>query len=149
MTSASARLPAMDQPNDDRQQLENIQQQLVKAWVTRDRSILERLLAPDWKVTHTDGRMSSREEILRDFETGANRLLEGHVDDLNVRSFDSFAIVTGRTHARGEYRGRSYDVTLHFTDVFARCPQGWQAVASHASGIVGEDKPGEKTGSQK
>lgn len=60
MTSASARLPAMDQPNDDRQQLENIQQQLVKAWVTRDRSILERLLALDWKVTHTDGRMSSR-----------------------------------------------------------------------------------------
>ena len=149
MTSTSAGLPANDRQQNDRQQLENIQQQLVKAWVTRERSILEQVLAPDWKVTHTDGRMSSREEILCDFDTGANRLLEGHVDDLNVRSFDTFAIVTGRTHARGEYRGHGYDVTLHFTDVFVRCLQGWQAVASHASRIVGEDKPEEKTGTQK
>src|ERR1700758_3326253 len=97
---------------DDRKQLEDIQQQLVKAWVTHDRSTIDRLLAPDWMVTHTDGRISTRDEVLRDFDAGANRLLEGRVDDIRVRVIDCFAVVTGRTHARGEYKDQKYDVTL-------------------------------------
>ena len=117
-------------------QLEEIQNQLANAWITRNRSTLERLLAPEWMVTHTDGRVSTREEVLRDFDTGANRLLEGHVDDIKVRLFDGFAIVNGRTHARGEYNGHPYDVTLRFTDVFVRRHQQWQAVSSHASRLV-------------
>ena len=127
---------------DDRKKLEDIQQQLIKAWVTRDRSALERLLAPDWMVTHVDGRISTREDVLRDFDTGANRLLEGQVDDVKVRLFEGFAIVTGRTRARGEYKGQKYDVTLRFTDVFVRRNQEWQAVASHASRITTESAAG-------
>ena len=42
---------------NDREQLEDIQQQLVKAWITRDRSILDRLPAHEWMVTHADGRL--------------------------------------------------------------------------------------------
>jgi len=121
---------------DDRKQLEDIQQELIKAWVTRDCSTIERLLAPDWMVTHIDGRMSTREEVLRDLDTGANRLLEGHIDDIEVRTFNGFAIVTGRTHTCGEYKGETYDVTLRFTEVFVRGNQRWQGVASHASQIA-------------
>jgi hypothetical protein len=128
-------------PNDteDRRQLEDIQQLLVHAWVTRDRSILDRLLAPEWMVTQADGRLSSREEILRDFDTGSNRLLEGKIDDIRVRLFDGCAVVTGRTHARGEYKGHPYDVILRFTDTFLRRPSGWQAVASHATRLASPD----------
>jgi len=71
-------------------------------------------------VTHADGRISTREEVLRDFDTGMNRLLEGQIDELRIRSFGAFAIVHGRTRARGEYKGHDYDVTLRFTDVFKR-----------------------------
>lgn len=118
--------------------MEEIQQQLIKAWVYRERSNLERLLAPEWMVTHTDGRMSSREDALHDLDTGANRLLEGQVDDLRFRIYKDFAVVTGRTRARGEYKGQPYDVRLRFTDVFLRRYQQWQAIASHASRLAGE-----------
>jgi len=87
---------------DDRSQLEDIQQQLARPWVTRDRSTIERC----------------------------------QVDEVRVRMFEGFAIVTGRTHARGEYKGQKHDVTLRFTDVFVRRNQQWQAVASHASRIA-------------
>lgn len=126
---------------DDRQQLEDIQQQLARAWITHDRSTLERLLAPDWMVTHIDGRMSTREEVLREFDTGANRLLDCQIDDVRVRMFEGFAIVTGRTHAHGEYKSQKYDVTLRFTDVFVHRHKQWQAVASHASQIAPNDNP--------
>ena len=132
-------MSAENPPEADRQQLEDIQQLLIRAWVTRDRSILERLLAPEWRVTRVDGRVSTRDEVLRDFDTGANRLLEGQVDDLSVRTFDACAVVTGRTHARGEYNGQPYDVTLRFTDVFLRRNQQWQAVASHATRLPPTD----------
>ena len=118
---------------DAHKQLEEIQAQLANAWMTRDRSTIERILAPEWMVTHTDGRMSTKEEVLREFDTGTNRLLDGHVDDIKIRLFEGFAIVNGRTYARGEYRGHPYDVTLRFTDVFVWRNQHWQAVASHAS----------------
>ena len=86
---------------EDRSALEGIQQQLINAWIRRERSSLEKLLAPEWMVTHTDGRMSSREEVLRDLDTGVNRLMEGAVDDLQFRIYHDFAVVTGRTRPRG------------------------------------------------
>jgi ketosteroid isomerase-like protein len=127
--------------DDDRRQLEDIQQQLSKAWSTRDLATIDRLLAPDWSVTHIDGAVLTRAEVLRDFETGDNRLIESDIDELRVRVYEGFAIVTGRTHARGEYKGQQYDVTLRFTDVFVRRDQQWQAVASHASRITGGGFP--------
>ena len=120
---------------DDFRRLQEIQQELVRAWLTHDRSILDRLLAPEWMVTHADGRMSTLEEVMRDFDSGGNRLLEGKVDDVKVRVFENCAIVTGRTYARGEYKGRSYEVWLRFTDSFVRRGGDWQAVASHACRI--------------
>jgi hypothetical protein len=121
--------------NEDCRRLEEIQQELVRAWLTHERSILDRLLAPEWMVTHADGRMSTREEVMRDFDSGGNRLLEGKVDDVRVRVFENCAIVTGRTYARGECKGRAYEVRLRFTDSFVRRGGDWQAVASHACRI--------------
>jgi len=100
-------------------------------------------------VTHADGRISTREEVLRDFDTGMNRLLEGQIDELRIRSFGAFAIVHGRTRARGEYKGHDYDVTLRFTDVFKRQSEDWQAVASHASRIAAEDAKAKKPEAKK
>ena len=132
-------MPERVNSEDDRRELENIQQQLVNAWVKHDRSILERLLAPEWRATRADGRVSTRDDILREFDAGANRIREGKVDDIEVRTFGDFAIVTGRTQARGEYAGQTYDVTLRFTDAFVRRVGHWQAVSSHATWIKSAD----------
>jgi ketosteroid isomerase-like protein len=120
-------------------ELEQVQQQLIAAWIHRDHSALERLLAEEWSMTHTDGRMSTRDEVLRDLDTGVNRLLEGGVDDLRFRVYKDFAVVTGRTRARGEYKRHSYDVRLRFTDVLVRRDGRWQVVASHASRLASEE----------
>lgn len=120
----------------ERSELEQVQQQLISAWIHRDHSALERLLAQEWMVTHTDARMSTRDEVLRDLDTGANRLLEGSVDDLRFRVYQDFAVITGRTRARGEYKGHAYDVRLRFTDVLVHRDGRWQVVASHASRLA-------------
>ena len=118
----------------DTARLHEIQQELAAAWIARDRPTIERLIAPDWKVTHVAGQRLTRPEVFRDmFETDANRIESITVDDVEVRVFGDTGVVTGRTHACGSQSGSRDDVTLRFTDVFVRRQGHWQAVASHAT----------------
>jgi ketosteroid isomerase-like protein len=126
----------------DATELADIQQQLARAWVARDRATIEKLIAPDWIVTGADGNLAMRDVVLRDvFETGAHRIDLLEIDQVNVRPFGEMAVVTGRTHFRGEYQQAAYDARIRFTDVFARRDGQWQAVASHAS-FIAEDSAG-------
>jgi ketosteroid isomerase-like protein len=120
--------------HQDTRRLMEIQQQLSAAWVACDRTTIERLVAPDWVVTHVAGQRLTRDDVLRDmFESDATRIESMTADDVEVRLFGDTAVVTGRTHARGVQSGASFDVTLRFTDVFVRRDGEWQAVASHAT----------------
>lgn len=126
---------------DSSQELVEIQQQLAKAWMAADRVAIERIIAPEWTLTGTDGRLSTRADVLRDvFETKVHRITAIEIDDVRVRLFGDAAVVTGRTHGRGRYNDVAYDVWIRFTDVFVRRDGRWQAVASHAS-LVTAPKP--------
>src|SRR5258708_1842547 len=117
--------------------LQEIQQELPAAWKARDRATLERLLAPDWVVTHVAGQRITRAEVFRDMlESDAMQMTSSTVGDVEVRVFGDAAVVTGRTHAQGTQSGAPFDVTLRFTDVFVRRGDQWQAVASHATQIA-------------
>jgi ketosteroid isomerase-like protein len=123
-----------DAPDIDR--LREIQQELAAAWIARDRPTIERLIAPDWKVTHVAGQRLTRSDVFRDmFESDATRIEANLIDEVEVRLFGDTAVVTGRTHARGSQSGAPFDVTLRFTDVFVRRGDQWQAVASHATEV--------------
>jgi len=116
------------------QELLDLQQRLARAWTTGDRTAIEHIIAADWTVTGPDGRVSTRADVLRDaFETKVHRIAAIEIDDVQVRVFGDTAVVTGRTHGRGEYANTPYEVRIRFTDVFVRRDGRWQAVASHAS----------------
>ena len=115
-------------------QLTDIEQQLAKAWLAGDRAAIERIIAPEWSLTGPDGQMSTRGDVLRDvFETRTHRIIALTVDEVRVKVFGDAAVVTGRTHGRGESAKTPYDVVIRFTDMFVRRDGRWQAVASHAS----------------
>jgi ketosteroid isomerase-like protein len=117
--------------------LREIQQELPAAWMARDRAALERLIAPDWVVTHVAGQRITRAEAFRDMlDSDATQVTASDVDDIEVRLFGDAAVVTGRTHARGTQSGAPFEVRLRFTDVFVRRGDQWQAVASHATLIA-------------
>ena len=121
----------------DIQRLREIQEELAAAWAARDRATIERLIAPDWSVTHIEGQRLTRSEVFRMmFEGDVSQAEPSTVDEVDVRIFGDAAVVTGRTHARGSLSGEPYDMQLRFTDVFVRRHEGWQAVASHATLIA-------------
>jgi ketosteroid isomerase-like protein len=114
--------------------LRGIEERLAIAWVHGDRPFIERILAEDWSVTDLTGRVLNKAEVLEEaFGSKDRKVVSMEIDDISVRSFGDWAIVTGRTRAAGVYQGDVVEVTLRFTDVFAQRNGNWQAVASQAT----------------
>ncbi len=127
--SSDASRPASPQAS-----LAELQQVLAREWVAGDRSTIERLIAPEWTTTGPDGTVRTRAQVLTEvFDTHVHRIQQITIDRVEVRLFGEAAVVSGRTHALGEFAGQRYDVRIRFTDVFVRRRRQWQAVASQAS----------------
>lgn len=123
--------------SDDEERLREIQQQLAKAWVQRDRAFIEDVLAPEWRVTQTDGSILSRAEVLHNAFEENNLIVEtSTIDDVSVTVIGGTAIVRGRTEATGVVNGKPATARLRFTDVFVKRSGRWRAVASHASPLA-------------
>jgi hypothetical protein len=114
--------------------LRYIEERLAAAWVEGDRSFIEQILADDWSVTDLTGRVLKKADVMEEaFGSKDRKIVSMQIDEISVRPFEGWAIVTGRTHAAGEYQGEVAEVTLRFTDVFANRNRNWQVVASQAT----------------
>lgn len=129
----------------DETELIELQQTLAKAWLSRNRAMVECIIAPDWISTYPDGHMTDRDGVLAQvFETGVHEIQGLKIDDVKARVFGDAAVVTGRTHGVGAFEGIGYEVVIRFTDIFVRRAGRWQAVASHASLVQGHDTAAER-----
>ena len=120
----------------DTRELNQIQQRLIKAWVSKDRETINSILADDWAVTDPAGRVLTKAQVMAELDSGERKLESGTIDEVNVRLFGDAAVVTGRTAATGSYQGNSVSVKLRFTDVFVKRSGRWYAVASQATLIA-------------
>src|SRR5688572_29478196 len=95
------------------EELRAIEQRLAEAWVKGDREYINRVLADDWSVTDAGGRILNKRQVMQEAFESTDRQIESlHIDDVKVRVFGGFAVVTGRTQAKGRYKGSSMTVKL-------------------------------------
>ena len=99
-------------------QLTEIEHRLISAWIAGDPTFHERILADDWTVIEPTGRILTKAEVLGDSFAGEREITRGEIDQIVVRDFGSFALVTGRTRVDGRIGGQDVDIALRFTDVF-------------------------------
>jgi ketosteroid isomerase-like protein len=114
--------------------LREIEERLATAWVEGNRAFIEKLLADDWSVTDVTGRVLTKAEVLQEvFGSKDRQIVSMRIEDVSVRPFGDWAIVTGRTQAAGKHQGEAAEVALRFTDVFVYRRGHWQVVASQAT----------------
>jgi hypothetical protein len=121
-------------PSGDEQELVAIQQMLARAWASRDRQTIERILAPEWSVITPDGSTVPRLTAL-DGACGSNAptIETMTTDDVSVGLYGSAAVVRGRTVATVTLRGTAQTTRIRFTDLCVKREGAWQVVASHQS----------------
>lgn len=117
-------------------QLNELEQRLVRAWLDNDYEAVNSILDDDWTVIDPGGQIITKAQVLKEFELGQRKLEAGAIDEVKVRLFGDVAVVTGRTSASGNYQGNYFSVKLRFTDVCVKRGDDWQVVASQGTLIA-------------
>ena len=119
--------------NTTAEELKKIEDQLIASWVFGDPSFHEETLADDWSVIDPSGRRMTKAEMLAVSFSGERDIALGEIDEVDVREYGNFAIVTGRTRVQGRIASQDVNITLRFTDVFSRTDSRWQCHASQGT----------------
>ena|SRR2546422_5197265 len=124
-------------------QTENVEQtllQLERDWeqanAKNDLAALDRILAPEFVNTDSDGLLRTRAEVMTARKSGAVKFTAFSQGDYKVHVFGDTAIVTGRMAIKGTREGKDYAGQERFTDVFLRRDGRWRAVSTHASRVA-------------
>lgn len=115
---------------------------IFEQWLERvpggDDDFFGRVLDDDWVYTDIAGTVRGKAEYLEYLKpipsTVSGRLLE-----LEPRLHGELALVTGRYRIEGTLPdGTDVSSDTRFTAVWKRTPQGWRALAHHATSIAAE-----------
>jgi len=113
--------------------------QLERDWeqanAKNDTAALERILAPEFVSTDSDGRLTTRAETFARRKSGQVKFTAFTQDDYKVHLVGDTAIVTGRSTIKGVRDGKDLTGRERWTDVFVQRNGRWQAIASHSSRI--------------
>jgi ketosteroid isomerase-like protein len=102
---------------------------------------LDKLLADDWLLTHSDGRVQDKKDYLQELSsrTRSNQAIEN--EDVSIRHYGGTAVVTGTSVQAGTSNGLLWSGRFRYTRVWILREGRWQMVASHSSRIAVETPP--------
>lgn len=127
---ACAQTPTLEQADTDWNRLR----------LQGDASALAPLLAEDWLLTHSDGRVQRKADYLQELATRQHRNTRIDNQDVQVRRYGDTAIVTGTSVQAAVSDGQPWEGRFRFTRVWVLRDGRWQMVASHSSRL-GEARP--------
>jgi ketosteroid isomerase-like protein len=129
-TQASSPTKTTAPANRVQEQLKKLEEEWATAFIKRDGAALKRILAEDYYIIDPNGSVGNKAQTIEDITSGNTVFESIKYDDLNVRVYGTFAIVTGGETVTVRSNGQSSTVTFRFTDVFTLRRGQWQAVSS-------------------
>jgi hypothetical protein len=109
-----------------------LEQEWVKAILTKDTATVDRLLVDDFIGT-TDAVQYGKMEALDDVKTGTHEVLE--LNNILVRAYGDAAVVTMDQNEKSRHGTENFSGHYFFTDVWVKQNGQWHAVSSHGSRI--------------
>ena len=97
---------------------------------------LDRILADDWMLTHSDGRVQYKADYLDELRTSARRNSGIGNEDVLARRYGDTVVVTGTSVQSGVSNGVPWNGRFRFTRVWVQRDGAWKMIASHSSRIA-------------
>jgi uncharacterized protein (TIGR02246 family) len=107
----------------------------IQATVSNDMQALDNLLGDDLTYTHSSGVMESKAQVLDKLRSGVTRYHTITPSDVQVRVYGDTAVMTGRAAINVTVDGKTSDLLLRFTSVYAHRDGKWQFVAWQSTRI--------------
>jgi hypothetical protein len=110
---------------------------LENAWnqaqIHHDAGALQNLVGERFIYTDTDGSVMDKAQFLVDAKDPNYKANSATNDNLKIDLYENTAVVSGRYHTKGTYKGRAFDHYGRFTDTWVYLSDEWQCVASHTT----------------
>lgn len=120
----------------DEQQLKKIEQDWADAYVKRDPSVVQRIVADDFAFIGPDGAMVKRDEYVKSI-TGDTTFTSFKMDSLSVRIYGDAAVVNGLATISAKTKGGEDESGQYsFTDMFVKQKGEWKAVSGHVTPVA-------------
>ena len=107
-----------------------------QAMLTRDKSALEKLYAPDITYTHSNGKNETKAEAIDAVVNGKGKFDSIEFSGTTVRVYGNTALVKGRVVIKTSTDGKQAINNLDILHVLVKASSGWQLVSRQATRIL-------------
>src|SRR4249919_759363 len=109
------------------QEVLQFERDACKVFLEADVVALERVLAPDFTLTLSNGEVSTRADEINELHSGKVHYDVFENYDMLARLYgDSLAVVLGKTRVKGTADGKQFDRIVQFTDTLIKRNARWQ-----------------------
>lgn len=120
---------AADIPADLRKAVEDYDHAQVKA----DGPELRRLVADDYVLVNSGGKVQSKSELIADYLSPDYKIEPFEVREPIEKVWNDGAVMGGVVTLKGVSEGKPFAVTLRFADIWAKRNGKWQVIYTHVS----------------
>jgi hypothetical protein len=107
-----------------------------EAQIHGNKAELQRLVADDYTLVNSSGRVQTKAELIADYTTPGYRIEPFEILQPVEKVWSDGAVMGGVVNLRGTDGGKPFAVTLRFADIWARRNGKWQMVAWQATRVV-------------
>jgi ketosteroid isomerase-like protein len=93
----------------------------------------EPFYAEDFVLTTSAGKLKTKIDMLNEIGFPDLKLEVNETENVKVRVLNSTAVLTGKLHQKGNYKGQRFDHFLLVTDTWVKTDTGWKLLSGHAT----------------
>lgn len=94
---------------------------------------LQRLVADDYTLVNSTGRIQSKAELIADYTAPGYKIEPFEILEPVEKAWSDGAVMGGVVNLRGTDGGKPFAVTLRFADIWAKRNGKWQVIYTHVS----------------
>lgn len=103
--------------------------------VNKNIDSLNAILDERVQYIHSNGWVENKKEIIEDIRSGKLVMSSVKVSEASARVYKGFVIVNGKGSFNVLLNGEPIDISLLYTEVYAKRQNGWLLVSRHANRI--------------
>ena len=106
-------------------------------WMVNKRlDSLANILDERLQYVHSNGWIENKKEVIEDIRSGKLTMTKIVVSEAQARVYKGFVIVNGKGIFSVIMDGKPLDISLLYTEVYAKRQNGWLLVSRHANKLV-------------
>ena len=104
-----------------------------EAQIHGDKAELQRLVADDYTLVNSSGRIQSKAELIADYTAPGYKIEPFEIMEPVEKVWSDGAVMGGVVDLRGTEGGKPFAVKLRFADIWAKRNGKWQVIYTHVS----------------